>query len=122
MLGIGKIALFVAATLAAAPALAETVVRDGAYSVKGTNFDGSSYSGTAKIKIISNTTCEIVWNTGGSTSRGICMRDSDSFAAAYQMGNSYGLVIYKINDDGSLNGVWTIAGKSGAGSETLTPR
>lgn len=121
MIRLTIVALVAGTALCAAPAVAETAVRAGPYSVKGTNFDGSSYSGAAQISITSNTTCEIVWKTGGSESQGICMRDDDSFAAAYKLGNSYGLVIYKINSDGSLEGVWTIAGKAGAGTETLTP-
>jgi len=32
-----------------------------------------------------------------------------------------GLVIYKVNDDGSMEGLWTIAGQGGTGTETLTP-
>ena len=108
--------------LAPASASADAEVRGGTYAAVGTNLDGSPYSGTARIKITSNSTCEIVWKTGGATSRGICMRDSDSFAAAYRMGEAVGLVIYKIAPDGSLDGVWTIAGLSGAGTETLTPQ
>jgi hypothetical protein len=109
------------AGLVAGPAFADGEVKAGACTVKGTNFSGSPYSGKATITIDSDTTCEIVWQTGSTTSNGICMRDSDSFAAAYRMGDAVGLVIYKIKDDGSLEGVWTIAGKSGAGTETLTP-
>jgi hypothetical protein len=115
-------ALIVGAGLAATPAFADPEVRAGEYAVSGKNFDGSAYSGTAHISITSNSTCVIEWKTGGSTSEGICMRDTDSFAAAYRLGDAVGLVIYKINDDGSLDGYWTIAGKSGAGSETLTPQ
>jgi hypothetical protein len=107
--------------LIASPALAAEV-KAGVYDAKGTNFDGSPYSGTAKIAISSNTTCRIEWTTGGSTSTGFCMRDETSLAAAYKLGNSVGLVIYKIMDDGSLEGVWTIADKTGAGTETLTPQ
>ena len=111
-----------AATLTlAAPASAEPRV-GGKYKVTGTNFDGSPYSGTAEITASSNSTCRIVWNTGGSTSTGFCMRDDSSLAAAYQMGKSIGLVIYTIQPDGKLNGVWTIADKSGAGTELLVPK
>ncbi len=115
-------ALIVGAGLVASPAFADPEVRAGDYNAKGTNFDGSAYSGTAHISITSNSTCAITWKTGGSTSEGICMRDADSLAAAYRLGDAVGLVIYKINDDGSLDGYWTIAGKSGAGTETLTPQ
>ena len=85
------------AGVGASVASAELEVKGGLYKVEGKNLDGSSYSGTARIKITSDTTCEIVWNTG-STSSGICMRDSDSFAAAYRSKNAVGLVIYKIRD------------------------
>ena len=36
-------------------------------------------------------------------------------------GNLSGLLIYEIKDDGSLEGTWTIADKSGVGTETLKP-
>ncbi|MDR3375297.1 MAG: hypothetical protein P4L98_16340 [Ancalomicrobiaceae bacterium] len=94
----------------------------GEYKVKGTNFDGSAYSGTATITPASNSTCRIVWKTGGTTSTGFCMRNDDSLAAAYKLGAAVGLVIYHIEDDGTLDGVWTIADKAGAGTEVLTPR
>jgi len=95
----------------------------GNYKANGTNFDGSPYSGTASISITSNTTCEITWVTGSTTSSGFCMRNQDAFAAGYVMGDStIGLVIYKIMPDGTLNGIWTIAGKNGAGTEVLTPQ
>ena len=92
------------------------------YTVDGTNLDGSSYGGTAEIVLTSDTTCEIYWKTGSSTSSGICMRYGDAFSAGYALGNSIGLVIYKINTDGSLDGIWTVAGQDGNGTERLTPR
>jgi hypothetical protein len=93
----------------------------GHYTVKGTNLDGSSYSGEADINILSKTTCEIAWTTGSTTSKGICMRNGDAFAAGYVMGDAIGLVIYEMKDDGTLDGLWTITGKDGAGTEVLTP-
>ncbi len=105
-------------------ALSGAEVHAGRYKSSGTNPDGSHYHGNATIKILSDTTCEIAWTSGGEdapSSKGICMRDSDSFAAAYRMGDAFGLVIYKIHADGSLEGVWTVAGEQGAGTETLTP-
>jgi fructose-1,6-bisphosphatase len=109
----------------AMPVQAQTV-RAGTYAVEGTNLDGSAYSGTAKITLTSETTCAIEWKTGNAgkaTSNGICMLYEDSFAAGYVMnGNSVGLVVYKVNSDGSLDGAWTITGQDGSGTETLTPR
>jgi hypothetical protein len=100
-------------------AVAEDV--GGDYTVYGTNFDGSHYKGTATITVKTNTTCEIEWKTGSTSSSGICMRNDDSFAAAYQLGDNVGLVIYKMRSDGTLDGLWTIAGQEGNGTEILTP-
>jgi hypothetical protein len=49
------------------------------------------------------------------------MLANKSFAAAYAMRKAYGLVVYDVRDDGTLDGVWTIADESGAGTEVLTP-
>ncbi|MDE2445711.1 MAG: hypothetical protein KGO94_06005 [Alphaproteobacteria bacterium] len=103
----------------ATPALA--IDFGGKYKVEGTNINGTSYEGEATITITSETTCEIKWVTGPTTSEGICMRNDDSFAAGYMMGKDVGLIIYKVSPDGVLKGLWTIAGNGGAGTETLTP-
>lgn len=99
-------------------AAAQTV--GGQYNVQGTNPDGSSYSGTAEITPSSNSTCRMSWNTG-STSKGVCMLANKAFAASYRMGNSFGLVVYELQPDGILKGVWTVADQNGAGTEVLTP-
>jgi hypothetical protein len=102
-----------------APASAQSI--GGSYTVEGTNLDGSPYTGTAEITLTSSTTCDIHWTTGGSTSDGICSRNDNAFAAAYVLGDAIGLVVYKVIEDGSLEGLWTIAGKEGNGTEKLTP-
>ncbi|MER9361496.1 hypothetical protein [Mesorhizobium sp. M0500] len=107
-------------SLAALPAGAQSI--GGTYAVAGTNFDGSSYGGDATITLTSETTCTIHWETGGSSSDGICMRNDDAFSAGYVMGKAVGLVVYKVQEDGSLHGLWTIAGKEGNGTEVLTPK
>jgi hypothetical protein len=113
--------LFAAALgiLAAGPASAQAI--GGKYTVEGTNLDGSAYQGTAEITLTSPTTCVIKWTTGSTTSQGICSRNGDAFAAAYVLGDVFGLVVYKVHDDGSLEGLWTIAGKEGNGTEKLMP-
>jgi hypothetical protein len=102
------------------PAAAQTDI-GGRYEVAGTNLNGTTYSGEAEITLTSDTTCEIKWSTGATTSAGICMRNDDSFSAAYRMGEEVGLVIYKVSDDGSMQGLWTIAGNGGSGTEVLMP-
>jgi hypothetical protein len=93
----------------------------GRYRVDGTNLNGTTYNGEAQITLTSETTCEIEWTTGATISAGICMRNDNAFSAAYRMGDVIGLVIYKVMDDGSMQGLWTIAGNGGAGTEVLTP-
>jgi hypothetical protein len=93
----------------------------GAYTVEGTNFDGSPYRGTAEITVTSDTTCSIVWATGKTSSEGFCMLKGDAFAAGYVLGDNIGLIIYNVDEDGTLDGAWTIAGKNGSGTEVLTP-
>jgi hypothetical protein len=102
------------------PAAAQADI-GGRYQVAGTNLNGTTYSGEAEITLTSDTTCEISWTTGSTTSAGICMRNDDSFSAAYRMGEDVGLVIYKVSDDGAMQGLWTIAGNGGSGTEVLTP-
>jgi hypothetical protein len=117
-----KTALIGLMMIGALPAAGAAQEIGGQYTVKGTNFDGSAYSGEANIKVISATTCQIVWTTGSTTSKGFCMRNDDAFAAGYVMGQAVGLVIYKMQPDGSLKGLWTITGKDGIGTEVLTPK
>jgi hypothetical protein len=117
--GLASVVIGLAAALGPAPAAAQTI--GGNYTVSGTNFDGSAYSGTATITPSSNSTCRIEWHTGATTSAGFCMLANKAFAAAYKLGGGVGLVVYELQPDGSLKGVWTIADKPGAGTETLTP-
>lgn len=113
------IVLTAALAVAGVAALAQDLT--GNYRVNGTNLDGSPYQGEARITATSEFTCEIVWQTGGSTSSGICMRDGNAFAAGYEMGGKVGLVIYLIQPDGVLDATWTVAGVNAVGTEVLTP-
>jgi hypothetical protein len=90
----------------------------GRYAVRGTNPNGSSYSGTADISPNGNV-CRIAWHVG-SECRGICMMSGNRFVASYHSGDAFGLLIYRINNDGSLSGEWT-TGAGATGTETLTP-
>jgi hypothetical protein len=117
--GTAVLAAIAIAALSGTTASAQSV--GGRYRAQGTNFDGSSYSGTAVITRSSNTTCRIEWKTGGSSSSGFCMLAKGSLAAAYKLGNSVGLVLYELEPDGTLRGIWTIADEAGAGTEILTP-
>ena len=92
----------------------------GSYIAAGTNFDGSRYTGTAQITP-EGSTCRIIWHTGGSPSEGLCMLSGKTLAAFYKLGPEYGLIIYELQPDGSLQGHWSVAGKQGVGTEELVP-
>jgi hypothetical protein len=93
----------------------------GSYAVSGVNINGSAYSGSAQIAP-SGSSCRITWRTGSTNSSGICMLANRSFAASYRLGSDSGMAIYELHADGSLHGWWTIVGREGVGTETLTPR
>ena len=108
------------AILTAAPSAAQQI--GGSYAIQGTNFNGTPYGGTAEIVLTSDVTCEIFWTTGGATSSGICMRSDDVFTAGYELGGKIGLIIYRVQPDGVLDGSWTIAGTNAVGYEVLVPQ
>lgn len=93
----------------------------GTYKVEGANPNGSPYSGTATITVTSANTCRIVWKTGPTVSTGICMRNENAFSAGYVLQGKVGLVIYEIMDDGTMEGLWTVADQPGVGTERLIP-
>jgi hypothetical protein len=103
------------------PAAADTMTLASKYEAKGTNPDGSGYTGTVYIKVISDTTFTIEWKIGDATYKGFGMRMNDSLAATYMIDGEPGLVLYKVDGNG-LHGLWTIRGHDGSGTETLLPR
>jgi hypothetical protein len=115
-----RLLLLTAALIGLALPVAAAEFREGTYNVEGTNLDGSPYKGTATVKLLSDTTCQIEWATGSTTSTGLCMRMGDTIGVAYVLGDAVGETMYTLNDDGSLDGAWTIAGKNGSGTEKLT--
>lgn len=105
-----------------APAGAETLTLARSYAVAGTNPDGSGYSGTLAVQVISDTTYTVRWSIGGSTYTGFGMRMNDYLSATYTMDGKPGLVMYQVQDGGGLKGIWSVRGQNGSGTETLTPQ
>lgn len=115
-----RTAIIAAALIASAlPAFAQDTY---SFTAEGTNIDGSPYRGTAVIRYVSDSSCVIQWTTGTVTSEGICMRNGQAFSAAYILDGAVGLIVYRILENGTLDGFWTIAGLDGAGTEVLTPK
>ena len=107
----------------AMPALADdNLTLASTYDEVGTNADGSKYTGTATVEIISDTTFSIRWKIGSTTYSGFGMRMNDSLAATYMVNGQPGLIIYKVGEGGTLSGLWAIRGQNGSGTDRLTPR
>jgi hypothetical protein len=100
---------------------ADVLTLHSTYDAAGTNPDGSKYSGTVAIKVISDKTFTIHWKIGDETYDGFGMRNGDALAATYMLDGKPGLIIYKVGNDGVLNGFWVVRGESEGGTERLTP-
>jgi hypothetical protein len=107
--------------LAVPASAADTLKLAAHYAAAGTNPNGSSYTGTAEVQILSDTTFAIQWNVSGSVSKGFGMRRNDALAATYMIDGEPGLIIYEVDGQGVLHGLWAIRGHSGSGTERLTP-
>ena len=116
-----RLAALASAVLVATATTASAQEIGGKYRVAGTNLNGSRYAGTAEIVATGGATCRIAWTTGGTTAKGLCMRQGGTLAAAYVMSGAIGLIVYQIKPDGVLDGVWTIADQAGSGTDVLTP-
>jgi hypothetical protein len=112
-----------AAILIAGVATASAQQLTGTYQVIGDNGNGTGYRGVAAISGTAGGNCAIRWQIPNTPpTQGFCMRQGNVLSAAYRLGDSIGLVVYRLNDDGSLDGTWTIAGKEGVGKERLVPQ
>jgi len=115
------LALTTAALAASAlPAFAEPLHLASHYAASGSNPDGSQYTGSADVNVISGTTFSIVWKIQGERYEGFGMRLNDSLAATYMINGDPGLIIYKVDGNG-LTGAWAIRGHDGVGTEHLRP-
>jgi hypothetical protein len=102
------------------PARAEAMHLASHYAANGSNPDGSHYTGTADVTVISDTTFSIVWKIEGQRYEGFGMRLNDALAATYMINGEPGLIIYKVDGNG-LTGAWAIRGHDGVGTEHLRP-
>jgi hypothetical protein len=101
------------------PAAAQSV--GGAYSLAGTNPDGSAYTGTVDVTI-DGTDCQMTWTLDGGQVQGICLESEGALATSYVVGGVLTLVLYRAQPDGVLNGTWRVDGEALTGGEVLTPR
>lgn len=93
----------------------------GSYTVAGTNPDGSVYTGAATVRF-DGADCKLIMAFGNGDVVGTCLQGDGVLATSYVAGNALTLVLYRVQPDGVLNGVWSVAGTAGTGKEVLTPK
>jgi len=105
----------------AAPA-ATIQVRSGTYAVQGRDSAGTAYEGAAQLVATGPTTWRVTWRVGGETANGVGIAVGDALIVGYVSGRETGVVIYGMEPNGNLTGVWTQGPDGGVGAETLMPR
>jgi hypothetical protein len=94
----------------------------GIYTLRGTNFDGSAYTGEVRITE-SDGIYSIVWSIGEQqVQTGTGTFNGTQLTARWQEGQYSGDAIYALQPDGSLTGIWTQDGRDGQGTESLIPK
>ena len=73
--------------------------------------DGKSYTGTVRIASIGHV-YELRWQTNAGNYAGLGLADGNKLCTGW--GKHFGVVLYKINGDGTLSGRWTIPGANEA--------
>jgi len=113
-------------TLLASSAYANQAPPDlsGKYSCVGTSDQGGKYTGEVEIKKV-NKGYEITWIVGKTKYAGIGFVDDGRLSVAWAMktpqGVAIGVVVYKIQNNGRLEGKWTDPALRGIYDETLIP-
>ena len=80
---------------------------------------GRPYTGTVRIASI-GAVYELEWKTSAGNYRGLGLADGNKLCTGWG-GKNFGVVLYKINNDGTLTGRWTIPGANEAeGTEEAT--
>lgn len=73
---------------------------------------GRRYSGSVRIASLGGV-YEVQWDTTAGKYRGLGLADGERLCTGWG-GKTFGVVLYKIHDDGTLDGRWTIPGANEA--------
>ncbi|MEW4565309.1 hypothetical protein AB1K70_22480 [Bremerella sp. JC770] len=120
------VALACVVTLFASVSYADPAERDlsGKYQCTGTSNQGGKYVGQVTIKK-RNQGYQITWIVDKTTYSGIGFVDEDRLNVAWTLktpqGVAIGVISYKIQDNGTLEGKWTDPSLKGIYDETLVP-
>jgi hypothetical protein len=114
----GLVAVVLAAMLTSLSMAADV---KGSYSCKGTNPNGTPYAGTTVISE-NGGGYALRWTIGGQSHSGTAILMDGQLSASWGVpGGAYGIVVYKVEQDGRLVGKWLNPGGGDLGTETLTP-
>lgn len=95
----------------------------GTYTVNGTGADGKTYQGEVVVTK-RDEVYQMSWKIGEENYDGVAVQSGNTLAAAYTTGTDgkgCGTVVYKINDDNSLEGKWGEWGVNSTGTEKAVP-
>jgi hypothetical protein len=101
----------------AAPTVSALKGVEGAYTVSGTNPDGSTYEGTLDVAASGDA---YTWSWNNAEYKGVGLKQDDVVSVGWGGDECY-VVSYVIGDDGVLTGKWTDMSISGVGSDIATP-
>lgn len=99
-------------TLLAFIAMQTTQAQDGNWKISSAKApNGATYTGTVAIAPM-RATHQLSWQTSGGNYTGVGIRQGNALYAGYGINIDYGVVVYDLQADGSLSGVWA-TNKSG---------
>ena len=101
-----QIKLMIAASLwTIQPAISQSLIGD--YQCIGKNSDGANYMGKVNISK-KGQGYFLTWAIGGSTHHGVAIKRGNVLASSWSPSpNQHGLVIYEIESNGQLKGLWS---------------
>ena len=112
------VSITAAVFLFAGAAIADPV---GRYTVRGTNPNGTAYSGTVRVTKTGDT-YRVVWDVGNQTYTGTGIGNDDFIAVSYRAGNETGIALYGRKSNGVWEGVWAYASSRDVGTDRWSPR
>jgi hypothetical protein len=92
----------------------------GHYMVRGTNTNGSAYTGEVLVTRTGQT-FRVAWRIGRQRFVGTGIAVEDSIAVSYQTGGRAGIALYGRKPSGRWEGVWAMAGNRETGTDVWIP-
>ncbi len=117
---IRQLLLAAAFMLAAAALPTAAQIREGMYTVQGSNPDGSTYEGEFALRGGPGASWIAVWQVADTRILGLAVIQGGVLAVSFVVEGRPGVAAFEVEPDGRLRGVWSTGG--GLGTEMLTPR